>query len=487
MLTNSTATTPNSLPRFPIRKWLFLIIGLAILLRVATALYLGDEVIVMPGTFDQLSYDMVAQQVMAGEGFTVAQLWWPATPAGEPTAHWSFLYTSALAGLYSVIGYQPLVARLFQAIAAGILLPLLAFRLGQRLYTPEVGLVAAGLAAVYAYFVYYAAALMTETFYIIAILWVLDLAVGLSQGDEKLSPPRPPLPVWERGSRVSDGGEGLFAREKTSSNAMIDGLLLGVALAITLLLRQVFLLFLPFLFGWLLWRSLRGQAKPLLAMLITLSVATVVIGLTIAPWTIRNYRVFEGQFVLLNTNAGFAFFWGNHPIHGYNFVSILPNEGPSYQELIPAELLTLNEAELDRALLQRGLGFIKDDPVRYVILSITRIRDYFKFWPSSDSGMISNISRMFSFGLMLPLMLYGLIISFRRALNSPALILYLFVVSYTGVHILTWALVRYRLPVDAILLIFAGVAVVDLQARVSRIRKSPTPTRLHSGDNQLKL
>jgi hypothetical protein len=32
--------------------------------------------------------------------------------------------------------------------------------------------------------------------------------------------------------------------------------------------------------------------------------------------------------------------------------------------------------------------------------------------------------------------------------------------------LLSWALVRYRLPIDAVLLVFAGLAVVDLFNRI---------------------
>jgi hypothetical protein len=37
---------------------------------------------------------------------------------------------------------------------------------------------------------------------------------------------------------------------------------------------------------------------------------------------------------------------------------------------------------------------------------------------------------------------------------------------YTAVHVLTWTLVRYRLPVDALMVVFAGVGVVDLVRRL---------------------
>jgi len=423
------------------KLWLIIIVSVAVLLRLVMVFYLGDEVVVLPGTTDQVSYDMLAQRVIAGHGFTVAEAWWPATPAGEPTAHWSYFYTLYLAAIYSLVGYHPLVARLLQAILAGVLMPWLVYRLGQRHFNdrPGVSLAAAAFMAVYLYFVYYAAALMTETFYIMGVLWTLDLAGQLAQPQDESSSPSPRL-QW---------------------------LLLGLSLGITVLLRQVFLLFIPFLFLWLLWRSYRYQPRSLLQTIGTLIGATAVVVLLIVPWTIRNYRAFD-TFVLLNTNAGFAFFWGNHPIHEYDFISILPTDGPSYQSLIPDELRGLNEADLDRALLKRGLGFIQADIGRYLVLSISRVEDYFKFWPSSESGLLSNLSRVLSFGISWPFMAYGLVYSLRRSFSSKALILYLFIVIYTGVHLLTWTLIRYRLPVDAILLVFAGVAVVQLHEKLTR-------------------
>ncbi|MFQ5578009.1 MAG: ArnT family glycosyltransferase, partial [Anaerolineae bacterium] len=412
--------------------------AVAVLLRLAAALYMGNQVAELPGTFDQVSYDMLARRVVDGHGFTVAKTWWPITKAGEPTAHWSYLYTLYLAGVYALLGYRPLAARIIQAVLGGILMPWLACRLGQRIFNRRVGLVAAGLVAVYIYFVYYAAALMTETFYITAILWVFDLAGQLSAA--------PALFRWR-------------------------WLLFGAALGVTVLLRQVFMLFIPVLFLWLLWEAYRAGRRRVVPMLGGLVLAGVVLLAAIAPWTVRNYRVFN-RFVLLNTNAGYAFFWGNHPIHGYNFISILPADGPSYQDLIPPDLRQLDEAALDQALLKQGLATVQADPVRYLILSISRIKDYFKFWPASDSGVISNVSRVFSFGILWPFMIYGIIYSARRPRSAQPVMVYLFVVIYTAIHLLTWALIRYRLPVDALLLIFAAIALVDIRARLARRRPS---------------
>jgi len=428
------------------RFWLSLIILLAIFLRVGVAFYLGDQIVDAPGTADQLSYDMLSQRVLAGKGFTVATSWWPATRAEAPTAHWSYLYTLYLVVVYGLFGYHPLLARLIQAILSGILMPWLIYRLGSRYFDTRVGLVSAGLVALYAYFIYYSAALMTEAFYITALLWVLDLSGELGQ-------------VGPR----QNSSEDTLAKDKHQNLKLTIGL--GAALAITVLLRQLFLIFIPILFGWLLWRSYRYQTRPVKPMLGILLGAVLILVLSIVPWTLRNYWAFN-KFVLLNTNAGFVFYWGNHPIHGYDFISILPEGGPSYQELLPPELARLNEADLDQALLKRGLDFIVADPGRYVILSLSRIKDYFEFWPSADSGLMSNLLRLSSFGLLWPFMLFGFVVNLRRVWSSEILILYLFVITYTVIHLLSWTLIRYRLPVDAILVPFAATILLTLYARL---------------------
>jgi hypothetical protein len=441
---------------------LALIMILAVIVRAVSSLYQGNIVESLPGVHDQISYDLLARRLVAGHGFTFAEAHWPVTPAGEPTAHWSYLYTIYLAVVYAVTGAQPVIARLFQAALAGIVHCWLAWRIGRRIGGPTTGIISALLSAIYIYFFYYAGTLMTETFYILGILWTIDCALRLAASQRQ----------DEEGSTLS----------KVPWRLWLE---LGLAIGITALFRQVFLLFIPFLYLWL-WWNLRhtpqpSQYKPrwagVSAAFAGTVVSTLIVLLLILPWTVRNYRAFD-TFVLLNTNSGYAFFWGNHPIYGTNFVGILPSGGPTYQELIPTELRHLNEAELDRALLKEGLGFVFDDPVRYLQLSLSRTREYFKFWPSANSSQISNISRVGSFGLLLPFMLYGLWLGgkliWRPAdphQRSAIILLLLFAIVYTSIHLLTWALIRYRLPVDVVLVIFAALGLTKLLSRTHRLQK----------------
>lgn len=418
------------------RHWLLGVILLAaVLFRAASALYLGNTVEVLPGTADQVSYHNLALRVLDGHGFTFGEPWWPLTGAGEPTAHWSYLYTFYLVGVYALFGPHPLVARLIQALLVGLLQPLLAYLLGRRVFGERAGLAAAALTAGYAYFIYYAGVLMTESLYITAILGTFYVALRLAEAE----------------------------RDRELKWALALGVLLGA----TVLLRQLFILWLPFLFLWFWWVRYRETGRVPLAA--TVGAGLVIVAM-ILPFTFYNAGRFD-RVVLLNTNAGYAFFWANHPVYGTHFEPILTPEMGSYVDLVPRELAGLDEAALDQELLLRGLEFVVQDPVRYALLSLSRVPAYFMFWPSPESGTVSNLARVLSFGLLWPFMAFGLVRAFllrrRPSVDArAATLLALFVAVYTVIHLLSWALIRYRLPVDAILLLFAGLAVRELIAWV---------------------
>jgi hypothetical protein len=449
------------------RHSLLIIILLGVGARIGAALYQGNFVISLPGVFDQISYHKLAVRVLEGHGFSFDAGWWPATAANQPTAHWSFLYTLFLSAAYFVFGINPLIARVIQCILTGVLQPFLAWRIGGRLFGPRVALVSAALTAFYGYFVYYSVALVTEGFYILAILWILDISTALAassnhpHGIKQLRP-------WVH---------------------------LGLASAAAVLLRQVFLLIVPVVLAWICWRIIRQHQsesgswkKVVFPLLHRLFLVSTLVVACILPCTIRNYLAF-GQFVFVNTNAGFAFFWGNHPSHGTQFIPILPGDGSRYGTLIPDELRTLNEAQMDRALLQRGVAFVLEDPTRYVLLSISRAGEYFKFWPSQDSGALSNLVRVLSFGLCLPFLLSGVLIALFHTRcreqnieprHHPAAVLLLLVSGiYCLIHLLTWTLVRYRLPVDAILMPFAALSMLSAYDWLFRsVRPAPVPLHL---------
>ena len=211
------------------QKYLIIIISAAVIFRVAAAIYLGDVVMNMPGTYDQISYHNLAIRVLNGHGFTFGTTWWPATLANEPTAHWSYIYTFYLVGVYRIFGVHPIVARILQALIVGILHPWLVFNIGKKVFNPRVGLIAASLTAIYAYFIYYSATLMTEPFYITAILASIYFAIVSERQC-----------FWR-----------IINKEKIEAKCWFYTLAIGFSLGAAILLRQLFLILAVFLFIWL--------------------------------------------------------------------------------------------------------------------------------------------------------------------------------------------------------------------------------------------
>jgi 4-amino-4-deoxy-L-arabinose transferase-like glycosyltransferase len=415
----------------PRTRWpLIAILIVAIVLRVLVAIYLGDST---PPAKDETSYSLLAGRLASGYGYSFSEAWYPFAPAGVPTAHWSFLYTAFIAAVYALVGFHPLAIRLISAVAGGILLPLILYRLTRRVVPerPNLALIAAACAAIYAYFVLFSAMLMTETFYIVAILWSVERAIALEQQ--------------------------LRAGERPGWKLLLG---FGISLALATLLRQAILPWVVILFAWLLWAGRRHNNVQ--QAIRSLLVSGSVLFLFILPFTIRNYLAF-GDFLLLNSNAGYALYSAQHPLHGTSFQAFTAAPLPADIDPYP-----VNEAQWDQALMWRGIQFIIEDPGRYLLLSLSRAADYFMFWPSSETTLINNIGRVISFGLFLPVMIYGLLLSRHKWRRFE--LFYIFILFYSLLHLMTWSMVRYRLPVDALLLIFAALGILDLTNRVPALR-----------------
>lgn len=419
-----------TLSRFSPHRWLLIILAAAFCLRLATALWLGDTMAVVDagGTHDQVSYDMLAQRVADGYGFTFPVAWYPWVQPDTPTSYYSGTMVLHLALIYKIFGYHPLIARLFY-VFLGTATVYLVFRLGSRLFGTNAGLVSAAFAAAYAYLILYSATLLTETPFILFLLLVLDTSYALA--------------------------------EKPSTGRFI---LLGVALAGCILFRMAVL---PFALVLLVWihRSARTADEPIRIWQLLIPLGLVLIA--IAPWTVRNYLLYD-RFMLLESQFGHVFWNSNHPEQGTHFRG-------SWVAPIPPELHTLNEADLTNTLLRIGITNVLAEPKRFLLLTLSRIRYFFTFWPTTDSQLISNAARVLSFGIALPFMIYGLVISIKQWRHLFPI--YLFLIFHFGVYLSSWVMIRYRIPADTVLLLFVGPAVIDIYQRLSK-RLAMTPENL---------
>ena len=124
-----------------------------------------------------------------------------------------------------------------------------------------------------------------------------------------------------------------------------------------------------------------------------------------------------GDFLLLNSNAGYAMYSAQHPMHGTSFQEYAA--APLPEDLVGKGL---NEAQWDKELMRRGIGFVLAEPGRYLLLSLSRVRDYFEFWPTADSSTLFNLGRVLSIGLFLPFMLAGIYLALSPQIIASSIV-----------------------------------------------------------------
>ncbi len=403
----------------PHQRLLVGLLAIALLLRVAAALYLGDDVSGLSGAHDEISYSMLGQRFAAGHGMTFPEGWYPWIEADAPQSYYSYSISLFLAGIYALFGYHPLAARLIMAVMSTLIVWMV-YLVGKRLFNEKVALLATAISAVYAYLIFYGVTLVTETPFTLALLIALYLAIRMRSG------------------------------EMTGVGSWV---LLGIVLAIAVLLRMAVIFFIPILLFWLFF-AIRKHTS-----VIMLAVPLAIIALAVAPLALRNWQLWH-QFLLLEAQFGHVFWNGNHPGHLGNF-------HPFIVFPIPEEVLALkNDVLITNTLLRMGIQNVLAQPGDFVMLTLTRLREFFLFWPTADSTLAANILRVCSFGLILPFTLYGLVVNLRRFQELAPI--YLFGLVHTGIYAVTWTMIRYRIPLDPFFILFAAYTLVMIYSRVTQ-------------------
>ncbi|HET7751423.1 MAG TPA: glycosyltransferase family 39 protein, partial [Terriglobales bacterium] len=206
----------------------------------------------------QFGWEMgrIARSLASGQGFAN-----PTDLATGPTAWEAPLYPFLLAGVFKLFGiYTHAAAWVILALNSlfSALTCLTIYRIGDRMFGSQPARWAAWTWALFPYAIYWPVRVVWETS-LSALL--LSLAILL------------PLRLEENSRRR-------------------DWLLLGLLWGTIALTNPTLLSFLPFSLIWLWWR-LRGRSAAVFA---NMAISLTLCILLIAPWLVRNYRVF-GQFV----------------------------------------------------------------------------------------------------------------------------------------------------------------------------------------------
>ena len=400
--------------------------ALALVLVVASVVRLGyvltlENALNVTFEADPLTYDQLARNLLAGRPYVGASFYFPAGTE-NPTALWDPLYPLFLAGIYALVGHDLLAVRLIQ-VMLGVVSCGLLYVLGRSIFGPRIGLLGAGLAAIYPFFIYYTGQLLTETLFIFLMLTLLTLAHATAK------------------RRIRD---------------VLAVLTLGITAGLTVLTRAEALYFAVILIVVLGWWSapLLGRTHDgvtLRARLISLLALVVVFAATLSPWVGFNYARFDR--LVVTTKLGYNLYKYYHP-------RMTADQRVRSDDIPLPDLTGLSEPEREARLLSAGLGFMADDPARTARFMVAKAGLLFKLTPSNEINRRYALVSLLSYGVLVPFMVIGAVLSLRHWPLTWPLLLWVVMGSASG--ILVFAGIRLRMRIEPILLLFAAVGVIEL-------------------------
>ena len=351
---------------------------------------------------DAAQYILIAKNIAAGNGFNML-------PDSNLLANRAPLFPFILAWIFKLFGTGYWPARIFQ-VCISSLVPVITYLIGKEITTKRVAIVSAYISIFYPLYIFYSAYLLTETLFVfLSGLSLLYLIKFVKTGSYRTS--------W----------------------------LAGMFLGFSALTRPVALGFGLF-FGICYFFAARRRFKGLVIILITMF-------LIIAPWTIRNYIVFE-KFVPITTYAGITFYSGNNPMN---------KTGGCIRDvdfIWPKETATMGEAEASSYTFRKGLEFVRHNPVTFLKMSIKklgRLWRIFPYWTSGFTNIKYKLISMFSYGLILPFFLIGIFLSIRNW--KLVLPLYCLIV-YTSIFCMVFfGTMRFRLPIMPAVIVLASIGI----------------------------
>jgi 4-amino-4-deoxy-L-arabinose transferase-like glycosyltransferase len=225
----------------------------------------------------------------------------------------------------------------------------------------------------------------------------------------------------------------------TGSKSIVAGFIFGIA-ALT---DPVILALLPFALGWLIFKS-SGELKKRITSSVLICLALC---MTISPWQIRNYLVFD-QLFLIKSNFSRELFIGN-------FASDKSSENEKQYQA------TLDEGERDRIYLEKSLDSIQQNPTLIVHKIYGRILLYWTDLPRRSTINVEGLKELaagISYLFLLVLGVAGICLSVAKSRKSR--LLFLVILSMPIPYYLTWFThFRYRFPIEPALMVFAGYSI----------------------------
>ena len=418
--------------------WLAVICGVAALVRFLNVFWWRPTTNT-PGYHgyklggDAFYYHWQANALAKGAWFVDPYVWHFLGGRERPSATHPPLYVTYLAvwsrlGLDTVTWHR--VASCFLGIAAVAVIGLVGRKLGGN----AVGLVAAGLAAVY------------------PEIWIND-GMLLSESMAILLTAVMLYTVY------------VFARRPTMRNALLMGLACGVTALSRTELTLVFpLVVIPLA---LLARSLSLKERVKLA-----AVACIVGGLVLLPWIGFNYSRFEETTTMTSATGAALSAASCDEVYYGKYIGYYANcfQGPWPKP-------SLDESQRDVVPRKQAVAYIKSHKRRLplvVAARVGRLWGLFKpgqttalDWWLEGRGRAPSWIGLFAYYALLPFAIGGLVVMRRR--KVPILPLLAIAAIATFAAALTFGVTRYRAPAEVALVLAAAMGIVAASRRLFRV------------------
>lgn len=372
-----------------------------------------------------LAYGAGAPPVKWGDDYTYDAIATRLVTKHELEYHWYPLgYTLFLALIYGVFGRHWFVVRLLQG-ALGAATCVLTYRLGTKVFDDRVGRLAGLLLVFYPGHVYFSWRIMAETLFIFLLMWALNIAIRL-------------------------------ARRPALREAVALGLIVGVAQ----LVKSNLYVFPALLVAWSAL-ALRGSIRRRLALACGLAGSFLLVSL-ITP--VGNFLSIGGGASVLPGVAGRTLWTANNPLaDGYSLGAESEPAGKAFIEAhgLTARLAQADEFEKDRLFLNLGLAWIRENPGRFLVLCLKKLNNAFGLFPHAatfEGSRTTQAVHLFSYGLIAPFALVGMIATRRRhwLICAP---LFLVLLSYVSMVLLFYGTPRFTVIVMPVLIVFASSAL----------------------------
>jgi len=382
----------------------------------------------------QFGWEMgrIARSLATGHGFAN-----PTDLETGPTAWEAPLYPFLLAGVFKLFGiYTHAAAWVILALNSlfSALTCLAIYRIGERMFGSQPARWAAWTWALFPYAIYWPVRVVWETS-LSALL--LSLAILL------------PLRLEEKPRRR-------------------DCLLLGLLWGAIALTNPTLLSFLPFSLAWLWWR-LRGRSAGTLA---NMALCLALGCLLVAPWLVRNYRVF-GQFVFIRDNFGLEIHMANNPKSSGMWTR---SEHPGNDAEAMQTFAAMGELRYMKAEQHAAFDFISAHPGEFAAFFAERI---FYFWGGNPQMTLVRSwnlapARHLAFLLSTLAAFAGFWLCLRHGLRGTFLLACALLI-YPIPYYIAFPAPRYRHAIEpemVLLIVYAVWLYRDREVRWRKLRQS---------------